>query len=103
VPTVEIDGKKTKKYSLNFISSFLPQNLKDVNASFTANDFSRDRKLPLPITLALIINMVRPGKRFGYQEVINRFFSDTGLAHEKGITPPDKSALFRASPDYSSK
>jgi len=40
--------------------------------------------------------MVRPGKRFGYQEVINRFFSDTGLAHEKGLTPPDKAAFLRA-------
>lgn len=40
--------------------------------------------------------MVRPGKRFGYQEVINRFFSDTGLAHGQGITPPDKSAFFKA-------
>lgn len=40
--------------------------------------------------------MVRPGKRFGYQEVINRFFSDTSLAHEKGLTPPDKAAFLRA-------
>ncbi len=52
--------------------------------------------MPLAITLALLINMVRPGKRFGYQEVINRFFSDTGLAHEKGLSPPDKAAFFRA-------
>ena len=96
MPTVETDDEKANQYSLDFISGFLPQNRKDVDASFAENEFSRDRKLPLSITLALIINMVRPGKRFGYQEVINRFFSDTGLAHEKGIDPPDKSAFFRS-------
>lgn len=96
MPTVELDDIKTKKYSLNFISGFLPQNRKDIDVSFVENEFSRDRKLSLPITLALIINMVRPGKRFGYQEVINRFFSDTGLAHDQGVVPPGKAAFFRA-------
>lgn len=96
MPTVELDDKKTKKYSLDFISDFLPQNRKDIDVPFAENDFSRDRKLSLPITLALIINMVRPGRRFGYQEVISRFFSDTGLAHEQGIAPPDKAAFLRA-------
>ncbi|WP_332307525.1 hypothetical protein [Desulfogranum mediterraneum] len=46
--------------------------------------------------MALLVNMVRPGKRFGYQEVINSFFSDTGLAHGQGVSPPDKAAFFRA-------
>jgi len=96
VPSVELDDKKSKKYSLDFISAFLPQRRKDIDVSFAEKDFSRDRKLSLPITIALIINMVRPGKRFGYQEIINRFFSDTGLAHDQGIVPPDKAAFFRA-------
>jgi hypothetical protein len=96
VPSVELDDRKTIKYSLDFISGFLPQTRQDIDVSFAENEFSRDRKLTLPITIALIINMVRPGKRFGYQEVINRFFSDTGLAHDQGIAPPDKAAFFRA-------
>ena len=96
MPTSQLDDIKTKKYSLDFISGFLPQNRKDIDVSFVENEFSRDRKLSLPVTLALIINMVRPGKRFGYQEVINRFFSDTGLSHDQGVVPPDKAAFFRA-------
>ena len=93
MPTSQLDDIKTKKYSLDFISGFLPQNRKDIDVSFVENEFSRDRKLSLPVTLALIINMVRPGKRFGYQEVINRFFSDTGLSHDQGVVPPDKAAF----------
>ena len=89
-------GKSETYYSLEFISRFLPQSRQDIDASFNGEDFTRNRKLPLAITLALLINMVRPGKRFGYQEVINRFFSDTGLAHEKGLSPPDKAAFLRA-------
>ena len=42
--------------------------------------FTRERRLTLEITLALMLNMVRPGERLGYQKVIDRFFSDTGLA-----------------------
>ena len=96
MPTSYDNSKNEANYSLEFISRFLPQSRQDVDASFNGEDFTRNRKLPLTITLALIINMVRPGKRFGYQEVINRFFSDTSLAHEKGLTPPDKAAFLRA-------
>lgn len=96
MPTSCDNGKSETNYSLEFISRFLPQSRQDIDASFNGEDFTRKRKLPLPITLALLINMVRPGKRFGYQEVINRFFSDTGLAHEKGVSPPDKAAFWRA-------
>ncbi len=96
MPTSCDDSKSETYYSLEFISRFLPQNRQDIDASFNDEDFTRKRKLPLAITLALLINMVRPGKRFGYQEVINRFFSDTGLAHEKGLAPPDKAAFLRA-------
>jgi hypothetical protein len=96
VPTSCDDNKNEAYDSLEFISRFLPQSREDTDASFNDSDFTRNRKLPLAITLALLINMVRPGKRFGYQEVINRFFSDTGLAHDKGSTPPDKAAFLRA-------
>lgn len=96
MPTSCDDSKSETYYSLEFISRFLPQNRQDIDASFNDEDFTRKRKSPLAITLALLINMVRPGKRFGYQEVINRFFSDTGLAHEKGLAPPDKAAFLRA-------
>ena len=52
----------------------------------------------LEITLALLLNLVRPGERVGYQEVIDRFFSETGLAFSKdrGLKPPDKVAFNRA-------
>jgi len=96
VPTGCDNSKSETNYSLEFISRFLPQSRPDIDASFNSEDFTRKRKLPLAITLALLINMVRPGKRFGYQEVINRFFSETGLAHDKGSTPPDKAAFLRA-------
>lgn len=50
------------------------------------------------MVLALIVNMVRPGKRVGYQAVINRFFHDTVSA--KGASPstrpPDQAAFHRA-------
>lgn len=61
-------------------------------------DFSRKRKLTLEITLAVLINMVRPGKRDGYQKVIDRFYSDTQLAfeNEEYQKPPDKAAFHRA-------
>ena len=45
----------------------------------------------------MILNMVRPGSRVGYQKVIDRFFSETGLAHKsETFIPPDKSAFIRA-------
>lgn len=96
MPTVDSGDQKFVKSSLDFIFSFLPQRRSDIDTSFEENVFSRERKLSLPITIALIINMVRPGMRFGYQEVINRFYSDTGLAHDEGIAPPNKAAFFRA-------
>jgi hypothetical protein len=52
----------------------------------------------LEITLSLMLNMVRPGERVGFQKVIDRFFSETGLAfsHQKVVKPPDKAAFHRA-------
>ena len=50
--------------------------------------------------MALMLNLVRPGERDGYQEVINRFYSDSGLAHEGGAgeasKPPDQAGFQRA-------
>jgi hypothetical protein len=42
--------------------------------------------------------LVRPGERVGYQKVIDRFFSETGLAfsQDRGLKPPDKAAFNRA-------
>jgi hypothetical protein len=60
--------------------------------------FSRVRRLSLEITLALLLNLVRPGARVGYQKVIDRFFSETGLAfsQDRGVKPPDQAAFQRA-------
>jgi hypothetical protein len=84
-----------------FLPEFLQQFLPDRNsieALLDARYFTRERRLTLEITLALMLNMVRPGERLGYQKVIDRFFSDTGLAYaEKEIAkPPDKAAFQRA-------
>jgi len=48
--------------------------------------------------LALLINMVRPGKRTGYQAVINRFFHDAQINSGESdcVAPPDKAAFHRA-------
>ena len=91
-------SKDFNLFSLSFINDFIPKHKSESEAPIRSKDFSRDRKLTLPIVIALIINMVRPGKRFGYQEVINRFYSDTGLALEQiaDRRPPDKGAFCRA-------
>ncbi|OYV66426.1 MAG: hypothetical protein B7Z74_11120, partial [Deltaproteobacteria bacterium 21-66-5] len=80
-----------------FLQRFLPDSKSPVDSSNPTKHFTRDRRLPLPVVLALILNMVRPGKRVGYDEVITRFFHQTG--HEKGkarVKPPHKSAFCRA-------
>lgn len=42
--------------------------------------------------------MVRPGKRFGYQEVVDRYYSDAGLveANTERSTPPTAGAFTRS-------
>lgn len=44
------------------------------------------------------MNMVRPGQRFGYQEIVDRFFSATAAAEPNGAiaVPPDASAFRKA-------
>jgi len=69
VPTPE-EKKNFNLFSLQFFRELLPKHKTDSEAPIRSKDFSRDRKLTLPIVLSLIINMIRPGKRFGYQEVL---------------------------------
>jgi hypothetical protein len=80
-----------------FLLRFLPDR-KSLESILDTRFFSRARRLSLEITLALIINMVRPGERVGYQKVIDRFFSETGLAFPEPeiVKPPDKAAFNRA-------
>jgi hypothetical protein len=84
-----------------FLPEFLQQFLPDRNSIETFLDcryFTRERRLTLEITLALMLNMVRPGERLGYQKIIDRFFSNTGLAfpEQEIVKPPDKAAFQRA-------
>ena len=97
MPTVSDTSKDFNLFSLKFLDAFLPKNKADTPAPIKSKDFSRERRLTLSIVIALIINLVRPGKRFGYQEVIDRFYSDTGLAHDQASRdkPPDKAAFCR--------
>jgi len=85
-------------YSLpEFLQQFLPER-NSIETLLDCRYFTRERRLTLEITLALMLNMVRPGERLGYQKVIDRFFSDTGLAfpEEEIAKPPDKAAFQRA-------
>jgi len=80
-----------------FIQQFLPDR-KSIETFLEPRYFTRERRLNLEITLSLLLNMVRPGARVGYQQVIDRFFSDTSLAfpEQKVVKPPDKAAFNRA-------
>lgn len=98
MPTSSKEDKNFNLFSLQFFQDLLPKHKTDTQAPIRSKDFSRERRLTLPVVLSLIINMIRPGKRFGYQEVLNRFYSDTGLTHQEGSDqkPPDKGAFCRA-------
>ena len=98
MPTNSEASNNFNFFSLSFLHELIPRQKSDTQSPIKSKDFSRARKLTLPIVIALIINMVRPGKRLGYQEVINRFYSDTGLASKEGSdeSPPDKAAFCRA-------
>ena len=61
-----------------FLQQFLPDR-KSIETFLDCRYFTRERRLTLEITLALMLNMVRPGERLGYQKVIDRFFSGTGI------------------------
>jgi hypothetical protein len=80
-----------------FIQQFLPDR-NSLESILDARYFTRERRLTLEVTLALLLNMVRPGERLSYQKIIDRFFSDTGLAFPQADVskPPDKAAFNRA-------
>ena len=97
MPTSAENEHSAKFFLPEFIHRFLPQR-QTIASLLDLRWFSRMRRLSLEITLALIINLVRPGERLGYQKVIDRFFSETGLAFAdpEGVKPPDKAAFNRA-------
>lgn len=97
MPTPAENDASADFFLPEFIQRFLPDR-KSLQSLLDTRFFSRVRRLRLEITLALMLNMVRPGERVGYQKVIDRFFSETGLAfsHQKVVKPPDKAAFHRA-------
>jgi len=98
VPTPPSENNFSNLEILNFFKQFLPGHKSEIVSSIKDKDFSRDRKLTLPVVLALLINMVRPGKRVGYQGVIDRFFHDTKPLGDQtpSSKPPDQAAFQRA-------
>ncbi len=94
--TAEIHGS-ADFFLPEFIQKFLPDR-NSLESILDPRYFTRERHLTLEVTLALLLNMVRPGERVGYQKVIDRFFSDTGLAFAQAQVskPPDKAAFNRA-------
>ena len=97
MPTLVENEISTNFFLPEFIQRFLPDR-KSLAALLDTRSFSRVRRLNVEITLALMLNLVRPGERVGYQKVIDRFFSDTGLAFpdQEVVKPPDKAAFHRA-------
>jgi Transposase DDE domain len=97
VPLSAENDSSAEFFLPEFIHQFLPDR-KSLESLLDTRFFSRARRLSLEITLALLLNMVRPGERVGYQKVIDRFFSETGLAFspDQVIKPPDKAAFHRA-------
>ena len=96
MPKKDNPCNSSRHFLPKFIKQFLPK--RNNVDSLDDRHFTRERRLTLEITLSLLLNMVRPGQRDGYQKVIDRFFSETGLAFqtESNSQPPDKSAFCRA-------
>ena len=97
MPVTEEFDDSSQFFLPEFIQQFLPPR-ESLHFLLDERYFTRERCLHLETTLALVLNMVRPGERLGYQKVIDRFFSDTGLAFpgQEIIKPPDKAAFQRA-------
>jgi hypothetical protein len=97
VPTLAQNEQTSNYFLPEFIQRFLPDR-QSIESLLDHRSFSRLRRFSLEITMAIMLNMVRPGQRVGYQNVINRFFSETGIAftHQTEIKPPDKAAFNRA-------
>ena len=94
MPTLVENEISTNFFLPEFIQRFLPDR-KSLAPLLDTRSFSRIRGLNVEITLALMLNLVRPGERVGYQKVIDRFFSETGLAcsHDLAVKPPDLSLI----------
>lgn len=97
MPILPENGKSANYFLPEFIQRFLPDR-QSIQSLLDPRSFSRQGRLSLEITIALLLNMVRPGQRVGYQKIIDRFFSETGMAFpdQEIIKPPDKSAFNRA-------
>jgi hypothetical protein len=97
VPVTAANASSAQFFLPEFIHKFLPPR-ESLHSLLDERFFSRQRRLNLATTLALVLNMVRPGERLGYQKVVDRFFSETGLAFpdQEAIKPPDKAAFQRA-------
>jgi len=104
MPTLAEKDNSANFFLPEFLQRFLPDR-KSLESILDTRFFSRVRRLSLEIPLALIINRVRPGERVGDQKVIDRFFSETGLAFpkQKVVKPPDKGAFNRAKNKNSGK
>jgi hypothetical protein len=91
VPLQPENAASANLFLPEFIHRFLPDR-KSLEPILDSRFFTRVRRFSLEITLALMLNMVRPGERVGYQKVIDRFFSETGLAFPQDlcVKPPDK-------------
>lgn len=73
----------------------LPKHKTNAQAFIRSKDFSRKRKPPIPIVLALI---VRPGMRFGYREALNQRYSDTGLRERKNSCQKPQDRMVNSMP-----
>lgn len=83
---------------VHFFRQFPPRHKYELESTIEARHFTGECKSPLSVMLALLINMVRPVKRMGYQGVINRFFIDTRAATGElpASKPPDQAAFQKA-------
>lgn len=98
MPVQAVDDRFFESEIVDFFKQFLPRHKSEMESSIDARHFTRERRFTLPVMLALLINMVRPGKRMGYQGVISPFFNDTRAATGElpSDKPPDKAAFQRA-------
>jgi len=72
MPTLAENDHSADFFLPEFLQRFLPDK-ESLASLLDSRDFSRDRRLNLEITLALLLNMVRPGERVGYQpEIISK-------------------------------
>lgn len=81
-----------------YFSKFLPDFLKD-DEKQNKNDFTRKRKLSLPIVIMILFNLVKDRNTKGYEITMNQFWSECKrfkIGIVDGGYPPSKSALTQA-------